>query len=69
MLGMVNQAGGSVMGFDWRIHLDEARKIFGYGRPVQGNMDPVSLFMPMDVLKKKVHEVVNHLKMKTKKNQ
>ena len=33
------EAGGDVIGVDWRIDIDRAREAVG-GRPVQGNLDP-----------------------------
>lgn len=52
------QAGGDVVGVDWRIDLDVARKRLG-GRPVQGNLDPVLLFSGRKALKAAVKDVVN----------
>jgi uroporphyrinogen decarboxylase len=39
ILPFMAEAGGDVMGVDWRIDLDRAREAIG-GRPVQGNLDP-----------------------------
>jgi uroporphyrinogen decarboxylase len=41
-------AGGDVIGLDWRIDLDRARSAVG-GRPVQGNLDPMLAAGPWDV--------------------
>ncbi len=49
--------GGSVIGVDWRIDLDAARRRLG-GRPVQGNLDPILLFSDPKILKKAVADVV-----------
>ncbi|MBI4386604.1 MAG: uroporphyrinogen decarboxylase [Elusimicrobia bacterium] len=37
------EAGGDVIGVDWRIPLGRAWKKIGYGRAIQGNLDPVVL--------------------------
>jgi uroporphyrinogen decarboxylase len=43
LLSAVAEAGGDVIGVDWRIPLDEAWRIVGDDRAVQGNLDPVVL--------------------------
>ncbi len=58
MLGLIHQAGGDVMGFDWRVHLDEAWEQVGFNQPVQGNLDPVVLMAPLPVIKRRVHDVL-----------
>ena len=40
------QAGGDVIGLDWRQPLDEAWAIVGHDRAVQGNLDPTLLLGP-----------------------
>ena len=39
----MREAGGDVIGIDWRIPLDEAWAMVGHDRAVQGNLDPVTL--------------------------
>jgi uroporphyrinogen decarboxylase len=51
------QAGGDVIGVDWRIDLDVARRRLGR-RAVQGNLDPVLLFSSRKVLKAAVRDIV-----------
>jgi len=58
LLPLMKQAGGDVIGLDWRIPLDEGWRIVGYDRAVQGNLDPVALFAPLPVLKEKVHDIL-----------
>lgn len=50
-------AGGDMIGVDWRIDLDVARKRLGR-RPVQGNLDPVLLFSEKKALKAAVEDVI-----------
>ena len=46
----IADAGGDVVGVDWRQPLDEAWETIGYDRAVQGNMDPTLLLGPEDRL-------------------
>jgi uroporphyrinogen decarboxylase len=41
-------AGGDVIGVDWRQPLDEVWTSVGYGRAIQGNLDPTVLLAPRD---------------------
>ncbi len=50
-------AGGDVIGVDWRIDLDVARKRLGR-RAVQGNLDPLMLFSDRKVLKAAVKDIL-----------
>ena len=50
-------AGGDVIGVDWRIDLDVARRRLG-DRAVQGNLDPVLLFSDRKSLKSAVKDVL-----------
>ena len=43
LLELMRQAGGNVIGLDWRVRLDEAWGQIGYDIAVQGNLDPVVL--------------------------
>jgi uroporphyrinogen decarboxylase len=58
MLPLIHEAGGDAMGFDWRIHLDEAWRQIGHDTPIQGNLDPNILFAPIPVIKEKVHDIL-----------
>jgi uroporphyrinogen decarboxylase len=46
LLEMLRDAGGDVIGVDWRIPLDDAWKRIGYDHAVQGNLDPTLLLGP-----------------------
>ena len=46
----ITEAGGDVIGLDWRLPIDEAWTIVGYDRAVQGNLDPTLLLGPRDRL-------------------
>ena len=44
------EAGGDVIGVDWRQGLDEAWATIGHDRGIQGNLDPIRLFGPREGL-------------------
>jgi len=46
MLELMREAGGDVIGIDWRIDLGSAWRRIGYDVGVQGNLDPAALFAP-----------------------
>jgi uroporphyrinogen decarboxylase len=43
LLPIVARAGGDAVSVDWRLPLDEAWKLIGEDRAIQGNLDPVAL--------------------------
>jgi uroporphyrinogen decarboxylase len=58
LLTDMRQAGGDVIGLDWRVDLDEAWSRVGYDRPVMGNLDPVVLFAPEDVIRDQTRRIL-----------
>ena len=50
ILHVMREAGGDVLGADWRIPLDEAWDRIGHDRAIQGNLDPTLLLGPRDRL-------------------
>jgi uroporphyrinogen decarboxylase len=50
LLDRMAQAGGDVIGLDWRTPLAEGWSVVGHDRAVQGNLDPTVLFAPRDVV-------------------
>jgi len=48
ILKELSEAGGQVIGVDWRTPLDEAWNTLGDDRAVQGNLDPTVLLGPLD---------------------
>ena len=57
LLELMNSAGPSVMGIDWRVPLDEARTRLA-GVPVQGNLDPTALLAPWGVTAEAAEDVL-----------
>jgi uroporphyrinogen decarboxylase len=58
LLELMAEAGGDVIGVDWRIDLDGAWRRIGFDRAVQGNLDPLVLFAPRDELRRQVERVL-----------
>jgi len=44
----LRDAGGDIIGADWRTPLDEAWERIGFDRGIQGNLDPTLLLGPLD---------------------
>ena len=55
---LLHEAGGDVLGLDWRIHLDHAWAQVNYEPGIQGNLDPVALFAPLPELRKRVEAIL-----------
>jgi uroporphyrinogen decarboxylase len=58
LLPAMRETEADVIGLDWRIPLDEGWRAVGHGTAVQGNLDPIALFAPEDVLRDRVREVL-----------
>jgi uroporphyrinogen decarboxylase len=59
LLPIMAEAGGQIVGLDWRVDMADARKMLGPDRAVQGNMDPVSLLADLDTLKARAKAVLD----------
>jgi uroporphyrinogen decarboxylase len=59
LLELQRGAGGDVIGIDWRVPLDAARRRLGDGVALQGNLDPVVLFGPRDELARQTRRVLD----------
>jgi uroporphyrinogen decarboxylase len=59
LLEMVAEAGGDVIGLDWRCDLDAAWTRVGYDKAVQGNLDPVSLFGSKEFIRKRTKDILD----------
>jgi uroporphyrinogen decarboxylase len=58
LLPLLREAGGDVIGLDWRLPLDEGWALLGEGVAVQGNLDPTLLFAPRERLLRGVDDVL-----------
>jgi uroporphyrinogen decarboxylase len=59
LLELMKEAGGDVIGLDWRVQLDEAWQRVGYEVAVMGNLDPVTLFANQNVLRARAKRILN----------
>ncbi len=58
LLGDMASTGADVIGLDWRQPLDEGWRAVGPHHAVQGNLDPITLFAPVEVLELRVKEIL-----------
>ncbi|MCX8012108.1 MAG: uroporphyrinogen decarboxylase [Desulfobacterota bacterium] len=58
LLKLMQTAGGDIIGIDWRIALDTAWEQLGNSVGIQGNLDPVTLFAPLPVIKERVKAIL-----------
>jgi uroporphyrinogen decarboxylase len=59
LLPLMREAGGNVIGIDWRTYLDVAWKRLGDSVGIQGNLDPVTLLAPWQLLGKRAAEILD----------
>jgi uroporphyrinogen decarboxylase len=52
LLESMREAGGDAIGVDWRVPLDIAWERIGHDRAVQGNLDPLVLLAPWEVVRR-----------------
>jgi uroporphyrinogen decarboxylase len=55
----LREAGGDVIGADWRIPLDEAWACIGHDRGIQGNLDPTLLLAPVERMLASARDVLD----------
>ncbi len=58
LLGLMATAGCDVVGVDWRVPLDAARRRVGPDRAVQGNLDPALCVAPWPVVEAATRQVM-----------
>jgi uroporphyrinogen decarboxylase len=58
VLDLMREAGGDVIGIDWRIDLGSAWQRIGYGVGVQGNLDPAALFAPIHEIRERAARIL-----------
>jgi uroporphyrinogen decarboxylase len=59
LLPLLSEAGGSVIGIDWRVRLDEAWQTVGHDRAVQGNLDPLVLLADKNEIRRRAKDVLD----------
>ncbi len=58
LLELQKEAGGDVIGVDWRTPIDDAWQRLGSDVAVQGNLDPVVLFAPIPEIQRRVSDIM-----------
>jgi uroporphyrinogen decarboxylase len=58
LLPLMAQAGAQVVGVDWRVPLDAARRRVGPDHAVQGNLDPAVCLAPWEVVADEARDVL-----------
>ena len=61
MLGALQEAGADVLGVDWRVPIAKAWQEVNFRPAIQGNLDPVALFAPADVLRERVEAILKQV--------
>ncbi|MDP3938518.1 MAG: uroporphyrinogen decarboxylase [Deltaproteobacteria bacterium] len=59
ILHLMREAGGDVIGLDWRLDLAEGWARVGHDRGVQGNLDPMVLFAPPETIRERVRAILD----------
>lgn len=60
LLELMREAGGHVIGVDWRVRLDEAWRRIGHDVAIMGNLDPVALFAGADRIRAEARRIVDY---------
>src|SRR6266571_788853 len=58
LLPLMREAGGDVIGLDWRVDLDAAWAAVGYDVGVQGNLDPATLLGPVATIRARAERIL-----------
>jgi len=58
LLELLREAGGDVIGLDWRVRLDEGWQRLGHDVAVMGNLDPVALFANQNHLRAQAKRIL-----------
>jgi uroporphyrinogen decarboxylase len=58
LLELMREAGGDVIGLDWRVDLAEAWERLGPNTAVQGNLDPIALFADIPEIRRRAAAIL-----------
>ena len=59
LLESMREAGGDVIGVDWRVDIADAWRRIGYDVGIQGNLDPVALLGPKQEIRRRVASILD----------
>lgn len=62
LLPLMKEAGGTVIGVDWRSRIGDVRRLLGPETPLQGNLDPIALLGPPELLLEKVDDILTQMR-------
>jgi len=65
LLELMSEAGGDVIGLDWRVRLDEGWRRVGYDKAIMGNLDPIVLFANRDQLRSQAKRILQQAEGRT----
>ena len=58
LLSTMRETGADVIGLDWRVPVDQGWRAVGSGVAVQGNLDPITLFAPQQIIEARTREIL-----------
>lgn len=61
LLPVVARAGGDAVSVDWRLPIDEAWKLIGEDRAIQGNLDPVALLAGEEFALRRTKDILDRV--------
>ncbi len=61
LLPMLSEAGPAVVGVDWRVRLDDAWRVIGPERAIQGNLDPTVLLTNPAEIRRRAAEILDQV--------
>jgi uroporphyrinogen decarboxylase len=59
LLELMREAGGDVLGLDWRVNLADAWARLNYSVAVQGNLDPIALFADVSEIRTRARAILD----------
>ncbi len=59
LLELMREAGGDVIGLDWRVNLADAWARLNYSVAVQGNLDPIALFADVSEIRTRARAILD----------
>ena len=61
LLALQSEAGGTVIGVDWRIALADAWQVIGPQKAIQGNLDPAILLADTATIRRRTREILDQV--------
>jgi uroporphyrinogen decarboxylase len=62
LLPLIHEAGGDVIGVDWRVPIDKAWGLIGTTCAIQGNLDPTDLFSSREHIERQVKDIIGRVR-------